>query len=48
MGHEFAGTVVKTGSSVRSVQVGDKIVSPFTVSWWVSETGTLTLHFPVF
>ncbi|CAK7245672.1 MAG: hypothetical protein STHCBS139747_007257 [Sporothrix thermara] len=32
MGHEFVGTVVEAGSAVKTVQVGDKIVSPFTVS----------------
>lgn len=32
-GHEFTGTVVEAGADVRSVQVGDKVVSPFTVSW---------------
>lgn len=32
-GHEFTGTVVETGADVRSVQVGDKVVAPFTISW---------------
>lgn len=32
MGHEFTGVVSEVGSSVKSVKVGDKIVSPFTVS----------------
>jgi len=32
MGHEFTGEVVETGSEVKSVQKGDKIVTPFTVS----------------
>ncbi|KAI1801607.1 GroES-like protein [Daldinia bambusicola] len=32
MGHEFAGTVVAVGKGVKSVKVGDKVVSPFTVS----------------
>ncbi|CAK7264528.1 hypothetical protein SEPCBS57363_001118 [Sporothrix epigloea] len=32
MGHEFVGTVAEAGSAVKTVQVGDKIVSPFTVS----------------
>ncbi|KAL1989300.1 hypothetical protein VTN96DRAFT_62 [Rasamsonia emersonii] len=32
MGHEFTGTVVETGSAVKTVQKGDVIVSPFTVS----------------
>lgn len=34
MGHEFVGTVTEAGPAVKSVQVGDKIVSPFTVSWY--------------
>ncbi|KAI0433164.1 GroES-like protein [Xylaria sp. FL1042] len=32
MGHEFTGAVHEVGSSVKSVQPGDSIVSPFTVS----------------
>ncbi|KAL2260048.1 hypothetical protein VTK26DRAFT_6092 [Humicola hyalothermophila] len=32
MGHEFVGTVVAAGAEVRSVRVGDRVVSPFTVS----------------
>ncbi|KAL3428340.1 alcohol dehydrogenase GroES-like domain-containing protein [Phlyctema vagabunda] len=32
MGHEFTGTVKEAGSQVKTVNVGDKIVSPFTVS----------------
>ncbi|UZP40330.1 hypothetical protein NXS19_008146 [Fusarium pseudograminearum] len=32
MGHEFTGTVVELGSAVKSVEIGDKIVSPFTAS----------------
>jgi threonine dehydrogenase-like Zn-dependent dehydrogenase len=35
MGHEFTGIVKEVGSQVESVKVGDKIVSPFTVSWQV-------------
>ncbi|POR38455.1 Putative zinc-binding alcohol dehydrogenase [Tolypocladium paradoxum] len=31
MGHEFAGVIVEAGSSVKTVQAGDKVVSPFTV-----------------
>jgi len=34
MGHEFTGIVVETGSEVKTVQKGDKIVSPFTTSWY--------------
>jgi threonine dehydrogenase-like Zn-dependent dehydrogenase len=33
MGHEFVGIVVEAGASVTSVKVGDKVVTPFTVSW---------------
>lgn len=33
MGHEFTGIVVVAGEDVKTVQVGDKIVAPFTVSW---------------
>ncbi|KIM94011.1 hypothetical protein OIDMADRAFT_60852 [Oidiodendron maius Zn] len=32
MGHEFTGTVVAAGKGVKTVQVNDKVVSPFTVS----------------
>jgi len=32
MGHEFTGVVKEVGSQVKSVKVGDKVVSPFTVS----------------
>ncbi|KAJ1335253.1 alcohol dehydrogenase [Microdochium nivale] len=32
MGHEFSGVVVEVGSAVKSVQIGDKVVSPFTTS----------------
>lgn len=32
MGHEFTGTVKEVGSQVKSVKVGDKVVSPFTIS----------------
>ncbi|RYO79804.1 hypothetical protein DL766_006574 [Monosporascus sp. MC13-8B] len=33
MGHEFTGIVVDAGKDVKSVKIGDKVVSPFTVSW---------------
>lgn len=33
MGHEFTGVVVEAGESLKTVKVGDKIVSPFTTSW---------------
>ncbi|CAH0018068.1 unnamed protein product [Clonostachys rhizophaga] len=32
MGHEFTGTVVAAGPTVKSVQAGDKVVSAFTTS----------------
>jgi len=32
MGHEFTGIVKEAGKNVKTVKVGDKIVSPFTVS----------------
>ncbi|KAF1986819.1 GroES-like protein [Aulographum hederae CBS 113979] len=32
MGHEFTGTVEELGSEVKTLQKGDKIVTPFTVS----------------
>ena len=35
MGHEFTGTVVATGPAVKSVAIGDKVVAPFTASWYV-------------
>lgn len=35
MGHEFTGIVKEVGSQVKTIKVGDKIVSPFTVSWQV-------------
>jgi len=35
MGHEFTGTVTEVGAAVKTVKVGDKIVTPFTTSWYV-------------
>ena len=32
LGHEFAGRVVETGSDVKKIKVGDRIVVPFTIS----------------
>lgn len=32
MGHEFTGVIVEAGSGVKTVKVGDKVVSPFTTS----------------
>jgi len=34
MGHEFTGTVVEVGGKVTGFQEGDKVVSPFTTSWY--------------
>ena len=36
MGHEFTGVVSEVGSQVKTVQLGDRIVCPFTVSWFVN------------
>lgn len=33
MGHEFTGVVDEVGSDVKDFKKGDKIVSPFTLSW---------------
>jgi hypothetical protein len=43
MGHEFTGLVVEAGPDVRNVQVGDRVVSPFTTSWYVDLNSAL--HF---
>ena len=32
MGHEFAGEVVEVGKDVKTLSMGDRVVSPFTVS----------------
>lgn len=32
MGHEFCGEVVEAGSDVKTLKVGDKVMSPFTTS----------------
>jgi threonine dehydrogenase-like Zn-dependent dehydrogenase len=32
MGHEFMGIVVQTGSEVKNLKVGDRVVVPFTIS----------------
>ncbi|KAL0491790.1 zinc-type alcohol dehydrogenase-like protein [Acrasis kona] len=32
MGHEFCGTIYQVGESIKNFQVGDSVVSPFTVS----------------
>ena len=36
MGHEFTGVVEEVGDSVKHFKKGDKIVSPFTLSWLVA------------
>ena len=33
MGHEFTGIVDQVGEDVKKFKVGDKVVSPFTMSW---------------
>ena len=35
MGHEFTGLVEEVGSEVQMHKKGDRVVMPFTVSWWV-------------
>lgn len=42
MGHEFTGIVSEVGSDVHTLHVGDKVVSPFTVSWYVMPDPTMT------
>jgi len=37
MGHEFIGDIVETGKDVKLFKPGDKVVSAFTTSWYVSE-----------
>ena len=32
MGHEFTGHVHEVGSSIKTLKVGDRVVSPFTTS----------------
>lgn len=36
MGHEFMGEIVEIGSAVTTLQKGDRVVSAFTTSWYVS------------
>ena len=35
MGHEFTGVITEIGSEVKTLKVGDKVVAPFTTSWYV-------------
>lgn len=44
MGHEFTGVVVEVGSDVKTVKEGDKIVSPFTTTWYASPPSTRPGH----
>jgi NADPH:quinone reductase-like Zn-dependent oxidoreductase len=44
MGHEFTGVVTDIGSQVTAVQIGDKIISPFTTSWYDQ---SLLAHIPL-
>jgi len=36
MGHEFMGEIVEIGSAVKTLQKGDRVVSSFTTSWYVT------------
>jgi threonine dehydrogenase-like Zn-dependent dehydrogenase len=36
MGHEFMGEIVEVGNAVTTLQKGDRVVSAFTTSWYVS------------
>jgi threonine dehydrogenase-like Zn-dependent dehydrogenase len=36
MGHEFVGEIVEMGSAVKTLQKGDRVVTAFTTSWFVS------------
>jgi hypothetical protein len=40
MGHEFTGVVSEIGDDIKTVKVGDKVVVPFTVSWYVVSAST--------
>jgi NADPH:quinone reductase-like Zn-dependent oxidoreductase len=46
MGHELTGEVVEVGDAVKSVSVGDVVVSAFTTSWYVSPPSPPTLWLP--
>jgi len=35
MGHEFTGEIVEIGADVKGFSVGDNVVAPFTVSWYI-------------
>lgn len=32
MGHEFVGTIVEIGSSIKNLKIGDEVISPFTTN----------------
>lgn len=36
MGHEFMGEIVEVGNAVTTLQKGDRVVSAFTTSWYVT------------
>lgn len=36
MGHEFVGEIVETGSAIKTLQKGDRVVTAFTTSWLVA------------
>ena len=33
-GHEFTGHVVELGEGVKDFKIGDRVVAPFTTSWY--------------
>lgn len=43
MGHEFTGIVEEVGSDVKHFKKGDKVVSPFTLSWYESFPATFVV-----
>ena len=34
MGHEFTGVITEVGSDIKNFKKGDKVISPFTLSWY--------------
>jgi NADPH:quinone reductase-like Zn-dependent oxidoreductase len=44
MGHEFVGTVVEAGSEVKDIKIGDKVVAPFTSSWYDKSQSNFSLR----
>jgi threonine dehydrogenase-like Zn-dependent dehydrogenase len=46
LGHEFMGEIVETGSAVKNVKVGDRVVVPFTIACgvcWSCEQGLTSM-----